>query len=141
MIGRRAFLGTVLGACAAWPLRSLPAFADLPSHIRPAPELSKALGTAIAAYRKEDLVAGDVAALSLNDPLARLVAEWVALRTNPEKAGFDRIAAFLSQYRDWPTVSFIRRKGEEALYRDKHTTPEILSFLGAQQPLTPTGRY
>ncbi|MFM8608615.1 MAG: lytic transglycosylase domain-containing protein [Hyphomicrobiales bacterium] len=141
MIGRRAFLGTVLGACAAWPFRSLPAFADIPDNIRPLAELSKALSAAIAAYRNEDLASGDAAALALNDPLARLVAEWVALRTNPEKAGFDRIAAFLSLYRDWPTVAFIRRKGEEALYRDKHATPEILSFFGAHQPLTPTGRY
>lgn len=141
MIVRRAFLGTVLGACAAWPFRSLPAFADLPDNIRPSAELSKVLSAAIAAYRNEDLASGDAAVVALNDPLARLVAEWVALRTNPEKAGFDRIAAFLSQYRDWPTVAFIRRKGEEALYRDKHATPEILSFFGAHQPLTPTGRY
>ncbi len=141
MIGRRAFLGSVLALAAGLPFRSLPAFAELPDHIRPAPDLSKALGLALNAYRNGDLAAGDAASAALNDPLARLVAEWVALRTLPEKAGFDRIAGFLKQYRDWPTVALIRRKGEEALYKEKHSSSEILSFFGAQSPLTPTGRY
>ena len=141
MIGRRAFLGTVLGAAAGLSFRIMPAFADLPDHMRPAPEISKMLGLAINAYRSGDLAAGDAASAGLSDPLARLVAEWVALRTLPEKAGFDRIAGFLNQNRDWPTVALIRRKGEEALYKDKHSSAEILSFFGAHAPLTPTGRY
>ena len=141
MIGRRAFLGTVIGAAATVTFRMSPVYAALPDHMRPAPEVAKVLGRALTAYRNGDLDAGDAASAALSDPLAKLVAEWVALRTLPEKAGFDRIAGFLNQYRDWPTVALIRRKGEEALYKEKHSSAEILNFFGARAPLTPTGRY
>ena len=141
MIGRRAFLGTVIGAVATATFRMSPVYAALPDHMRPAPDVAKALGRALASYRNGDLAAGDAASAALSDPLAKLVAEWVALRTVPEKAGFDRIAGFLNQYRDWPTVALIRRKGEEALYKEKHSSAEILNFFGARAPLTPTGRY
>ena len=109
--------------------------------MRPEPDITKALGRALASYRNGDLAAGDAVSAALSDPLAKLVAEWVALRTVPEKAGFDRIAGFLTRYSEWPTVALIRRKGEEALYKDKHSTADILSFFGARAPLTPTGRY
>ena len=141
MIDRRALLGTALGGLAIWPFLSLPAFSDLPDNLRPSSSVTDVLRLALNAYRQEDLAAGDAASASLQDPLAALIAEWVALRLLPEKAGFDRIAAFLSRYRDWPTVALIRRKGEEALYKEKRSTAEILSFFGVHQPLTPIGRY
>ena len=141
MIDRRALLGTALGGLAIWPFLSLPAFSDLPDNLRPSSSVTDVLRLALNAYRQEDLAAGDAASASLKDPLAALIAEWVALRLLPEKAGFDRIAAFLSRYRDWPTVALIRRKGEEALYKEKRSTAEILSFFGVHQPLTPIGRY
>ncbi|MEY4092379.1 MAG: hypothetical protein RLZZ496_1561, partial [Pseudomonadota bacterium] len=55
MIGRRAFLGTVIGAAATVTFRMSPVYAALPDHMRPAPDVAKALGRALTAYRNGDL--------------------------------------------------------------------------------------
>ena len=141
MITRRALLGTVAGVAASAFSRLLPAQADALDAFRPSPAVSQALRNAIDAYRVGDLAAGDMVALTISEPLARMVGEWVALRANGDKVGFERISAFLNAHREWPTVALIRRRGEEALYKEKRSDADVLNFFAIRPPLTPTGRF
>ena len=116
--------------------------APIPAGIvAPDPDRAAAMRTAIAAYRAGDLTTGDAAARGLSDPLARAATEWVALRTAQEKAGFDRLAAFLASQPDWPTLQLIRRKAEEALHAEARDGATVLAFFKDRAPLTPVGRY
>lgn len=94
---------------------------------------------AIASYQKGDKAAGDIAISSTSDPVARGVAEWVALRSND--ASFSRIASFLNDYGDWPAISLIRRKAEEALINERASTAQISSFFAGKRPVSAFGKY
>ena len=61
MIGRRAFLGTVIGAAATVTFRLSPVYAALPDHMRPAPEVAKALGREMT-WEKDDLALQNIQA-------------------------------------------------------------------------------
>jgi soluble lytic murein transglycosylase len=117
------------------------AHSDALSSLKPDSSTLAAMKSAIAAYRSGDIAAGDQAAQSVTDPLAKRTLEWVALRAAQEKAGFGRIADFLSANPDWPTLQLIRKKGEEALWNEPRDEAETLDYFKGHAPLTPTGRY
>jgi len=109
--------------------------------LKPDPSTLSLMKNAIVSYRAGDLAAGDQLAATINDPLAKISLEWVALRTAQEKAGFNRINEFLANNPDWPTLQLIRKKGEEALYDEPRDDAAVLAYFKARAPLTPTGRY
>ncbi|MEY3527468.1 MAG: hypothetical protein RI997_1577, partial [Pseudomonadota bacterium] len=140
-ISRRDVLGVMAGLPLA--LRSAGARAvEVPFGLRHGlnAEGLVTLKAAIGAYREADLVQGDAIAARLNDPLARMILEWVALRNVPEKAGLERIAAFLKANPTWPVLALIRRKGEDALRTEKRDDETVLAFVGKERPLTAVGR-
>jgi soluble lytic murein transglycosylase len=109
--------------------------------LKPDPSTVSLIKNAIVSYRAGDLAAGDQLAATINDPLAKISLEWVALRTAQEKAGFNRINEFLGNNPDWPTLQLIRKKGEEALYNEPRDDAAVLAYFKTRAPLTPTGRY
>jgi len=125
-----ALLSVAGSACAQDAIQSL----------KPDGATVAAMRSAIAAYRAGDLATGDAAAQTVKDPLMRTTLEWVALRAASDQAGFDRISAFLDDHPDWPAVTPIRRKGEEALYNEKRDDRTILAYFAAHPPLTSIGR-
>ena len=98
------------------------------------------LREAIAAYRAGDLAAGDAAAATTTNPVARAAAEWSALRLLARPAGLVRIAAFLTAHPEWPAAASLRRRAEEFLYMDKVPAAQVRAFLAGRLPETPLGR-
>ncbi|HET6375871.1 MAG TPA: hypothetical protein VFF88_07455, partial [Methylocella sp.] len=77
------------------------------------------LAEALAFYKSGNLVQGDLAAASASDETVKITLEWVALRSFPREAGFDRIQAFMQAHPAWPALDWLKRRSEEALYGDR----------------------
>jgi len=94
---------------------------------------------AIALYKQDELTGADDIAKTVKDPVAALALEWVALRNLPQKAGFNRLAAFSKAHPDWPANSWLRRRMEEALYAEHRDKKTVISFFADMKPMTPYG--
>jgi len=94
---------------------------------------------AIALYKQEELTQADAIAKTVKDPIAVLALEWVALRSQPMKAGFNRLAAFSKAHPGWPANNWLRRRMEEALYAEHRDKNTVAAFFADAKPLTPLG--
>jgi soluble lytic murein transglycosylase len=95
---------------------------------------------AIAAYKAGELADGDLAASKNKDTLVQVALEWVALRTLPRQAGFERLDAFVKAHPDWPSTPWLRRRAEEALYGDRRNPALVKRYFGQIPPETPAGK-
>ena len=95
---------------------------------------------ALAFYKTGDLVHGDAAAKNATDPLVQTAVEWVALRSAPYEAGFDRLAAFQKAHPDWPANNWIRHRMESTLYFGKAAPARVAVFFATEAPQTIPGR-
>ena len=78
---------------------------------------------------------------SISDPVARKLAEWVILRSDNNGAPSDRYKAFITENPSWPSLSFLRRRGESALWDDKRDDATVLAFFNGEQPISAKGRF
>lgn len=78
---------------------------------------------------------------SISDPVARKLSEWMILRSDDNNASSDRYKAFITENPTWPSVTFLRRRGESALWDDKRDDAAVLAFLGGEQPISAKGRF
>jgi hypothetical protein len=124
------------GAATDAPKTDLPKPAELAFPPRPD---AAAIREALDAYRKNDFVRGDAAALNASDPLARTALEWAALRLQPRPAGFARLIAFADQHPQWPSDSFMRARAEDALYGDKNLA-QARTYFARHTPVSASGR-
>jgi soluble lytic murein transglycosylase len=113
---------------------------SLLSDPAPAPADTKGVAEAISAYRAGDLARGDAAAATANNKIARVAAEWAALRLLPREAGFERIATFLKDNPDWPLAAGLKRRAEELLHIDKRPAPEVLAWFRQNPPASALGK-
>ncbi len=95
---------------------------------------------AIAAYRSDNVAAGDAVAQTIGDPLVRTALEWVALRDAPQKIGADRLGAFERAHPDWPTQRWFRAQQEARLLRLQDPKP-VEAFFATSPPETSLGKY
>jgi soluble lytic murein transglycosylase len=104
------------------------------------------LKAAITAYKSGQIEEGDRIARTLSAPVARLAAEWSALRAAPRNLGFARIEAFLADAHDLPMRGWLRRKAEDALFLERAKSlgegrgSRVVAFFGSEPPQAPTGR-
>jgi soluble lytic murein transglycosylase len=78
----------------------------------------------------------EAAAAVAEGPVARDIVEWYRLRAGDALLG--DYEAFLARRADWPGLTLIRTKGEEAVARS--TTPErVVAWFDAAQPTTAEG--
>lgn len=101
------------------------------------PEQVKA---AIAAYRRGDLKDGDGIAASIDEPAARALLEWVAIRSAAPLVPFRRIEAFLAANPNYPATTLFRRRAEEMLIAEKRPPAAIRAFFHGAEPVSPAGR-
>lgn len=101
---------------------------------------SARLKRALSAYRQGEIPTGDAAARELQDPTARALAEWAAIRGAGSNAGFERIADFLEAFPEWPTRGNMRRRAEEALVAENRAPAELKKFFAKAKPVTPGGK-
>lgn len=78
---------------------------------------------------------------SIGDPVARKLSEWIILRSPDNGASSDRYLAFMAANPSWPSQSFLRRRGEAALWDDKRDDATVLAFFGNEQPETAKGKF
>jgi soluble lytic murein transglycosylase len=77
---------------------------------------------------------------TIDDPLARKLAEWIILRDDDNDADFSRYNAFVLANPGWPSVGMFRRRAEAMLWQD-HTDPSAVRvFFASIGPLTGKGR-
>ena len=112
---------------------------DRPVAAPPTGVSTAALRQAIDAYRGGKLGDGDGAATRINDPAARALLEWLAIRYNGSSMGFERIDAFVRKYPDWPAGNLAQRQAEYALMRQKAGPDAVIAFFTGKEPQTPHG--
>ncbi len=95
---------------------------------------------AIAAYRADNLAAGDAASQGIGDPLVRTTLEWVALREAQPRIGMERLAAFDRAHPNWPARRWFRAQMEARLFR-LQDPKSVEAFFAAGPPETSLGKY
>ncbi|WP_131117677.1 lytic transglycosylase domain-containing protein [Lichenihabitans psoromatis] len=93
---------------------------------------------ALRLYRQGDLAAADDFARLTSGPL-RTLLDWTAIRLASRQAGLPRLEAFKAAHPDWPTMTWINRRIEEAKVatRDPAAT---LALFASSAPETLFGR-
>jgi soluble lytic murein transglycosylase len=77
---------------------------------------------------------------TIDDPVARKLAEWVYLRNYNTNPSFARFASFIVQNPAWPHVPLFRRRAENALWDDRVDDATIRAFFKTHEPTTAKGR-
>ena len=95
----------------------------------------------IEATRKGNEAVADVASKSISDPVARKLAEWIALRSDNTKPTFQRYSLFVNANPSWPHSPLFRRRAENALWNDKLDDMTVRQFFATLKPTTAKGRY
>ena len=89
---------------------------------------------------KKDPAGATQIAAAIGDPVARKLAEWIILRSDNNGATVERYRAFLSANPSWPSQTFLRRRGEAALWDDKRDDATVLNWFGNEEPVSGKGR-
>jgi soluble lytic murein transglycosylase len=95
---------------------------------------------AIAFYKSGELAQGDAAAATAHDKIVKTALEWVALRSFPREAGFDRLQAFMQAHPAWPALDWLKKRSEESLFGDRKSSPLIKAYFSGVDPETPAGK-
>jgi soluble lytic murein transglycosylase len=77
---------------------------------------------------------------SIDDPVARKLAEWVYLRNYNTNPSFERFAAFIRQNPEWPHIALFRRRAENALWDDRVDDDIVRAYFKNREPTTSKGR-
>jgi soluble lytic murein transglycosylase len=78
-------------------------------------------------------------AASIDDPAARKLIAWAALRDPDNPVGFDEYNSFIQANPDWPSIPLLRRRAEARLWQERRDGATVRRFVGAQ-PATAPGR-
>lgn len=101
----------------------------------------EALEQIIELVRKKKPLDATQLTASISDPVARKLAEWVILRSDDNGAPSDRYLSFITENPSWPSQTFLRRRGESALWDDKRDDAAVLAFFNGEQPTSAKGRF
>ncbi len=105
------------------------------SHARSSALAVKAVDAALDAHYDE---AAQMARKS-GDPVAVKLVEWINLRDNWTKAGYDRLIAFVANEPDWPFVTTLQRRAEYLLFTQNAEPAVIERHFARFKPLSPEG--
>jgi soluble lytic murein transglycosylase len=101
----------------------------------------EAVGRVIALVREQkDPAAATQVSATIEDPVARKLAEWIILRSEDNGITAERYRAFIAANPSWPGLNFLRRRGEAALWDDKESDATVLNWFGSDEPLSGKGR-
>lgn len=96
------------------------------------------LREALAAYASGDVGKGDDEASRVDDPLAKITLEWVALQK--DSRNFQRMSTFLAAHPDWPAKAMLLRRIDDILFVDKARPQLAAAWYATHQPQSASGR-
>jgi soluble lytic murein transglycosylase len=108
----------------------------------PLPQLSPDLAAvkqALQLVRQRKLGEATKLAASMEDPAARKLIAWAALRDPDNPAGFDDYNSFMQANPNWPSIPLLRRRAEARLWQERRDGATVRRFVGAQ-PASAPGR-
>jgi soluble lytic murein transglycosylase len=100
-----------------------------------------ALENVIDLVRKHKPSDATQAEAAISDPVARKLAEWIILRSDDNGASVERYRAFLTDNPGWPSQTFLRRRGEAALWDDHRDDATVWAWFANDSPLSAKGRF
>jgi soluble lytic murein transglycosylase len=106
-----------------------------------APDDIAAVKKAIALARAGKLSDATQVQGAIGDPLARKLVEWTILRTG-DSLPSSRYAAFIAANPSWPSIGFLRRRAEAALWQERADAATVRAFFGkSNAPLSAKGHF
>lgn len=120
-----------------------------PPHVAPSvvaqtastsPGDTRQLAEAIKLAQKDRGPEASQVAESIGDPVARKLAEWAILRSNNNRVSTERYRAFITGNPNWPSVAFLRRRAESALWDDRRNDAVVLDYFANETPTTGKGK-
>ncbi len=99
-----------------------------------------ALREALAAYRAGEMDKGDTLVAGINDPVARLMLDWISVQKERCPASLPRVLAFLAAHSDWPARAALERRVEEIIVWDKTRTSLAATWFAQHVPQSAAGR-
>jgi len=102
---------------------------------------TEALENVIELVRKHQPADATQAEAAISDPVARKLAEWIILRSDDNGASVERYRAFISANPSWPSQTFLRRRGEAALWDDHRDDATVWAWFENESPLSAKGRF
>jgi soluble lytic murein transglycosylase len=112
--------------------------ASTPATPNLSPELAE-VKQAIELVRQHKFSDASTLAVSIDDPVARKLIEWMLLRDPDSPADFDRYNAFIQANPDWPSIPLLRRRAEARLWQERRGAVTVRSFIG-EKPVSAVGR-
>jgi soluble lytic murein transglycosylase len=119
---------------AAGLLAGLP----MPSRAEVPPGEEKIFHQALAAAKKDHFDEAERLAHHAKSKVLAKLVKWMALTSGRSGAGFSEIAAFIAANPDWPLLSQLQKRAEEAITA---ATPnaEVLAWFDGHPPVTVDG--
>ncbi|MEJ2435126.1 MAG: lytic transglycosylase domain-containing protein, partial [Pseudolabrys sp.] len=105
------------------------------------PEDIEELKNVIAAARRGHDSDAEAAKDAIKDPVARVLAEWVILRSDNTTPNFERYVAFIRNHPGWPYVHLFLKRAEDSLWNDHIDNARVLTVFTHHKPLTAKGRF
>ncbi len=106
----------------------------------PSPEIA-AVKEAISLARKGKASQANDAQKTVGDPVARKLIEWAILRGADNNVDFARYVAFINENPSWPSIGFLRRRAEAALWQDRLDPATVRAHFGKEKPATSKGKF
>ncbi len=129
-------------AAVAPPIRltAIVPFVATPTNVTP--EADKiAVRRVLEFARKGKDADAEAAESTIQDPLARKLAEYLYLRSDNTNPGFERFLAFITANPSWPHIQMLTRRAESALWDDKRDDATVRSFFATRTPTTAKGSF
>src|SRR4029077_10469581 len=87
---------------------------------------------ALAVLRHRKFSEATALAVTIDDPVARKLVEWIMLRDSDSPAGFDHYAAFIQANADWPSTTSLRRRAEARLWQIRRGGSTVGRFVSTE---------
>jgi soluble lytic murein transglycosylase len=100
-----------------------------------------ALENVIDLIRKHKPADATQAEAAISDPVAKKLAEWIILRSDDNGASVERYRAFITANPSWPSQTFLRRRGEAALWDDHRDDSVVWAWFENDSPLSAKGKF
>ena len=123
------------------PLRKPPPAAAMAATSTTSQADAETLENVIDLVRKHQPADATQVEAAISDPVARKLAEWIILRSDDNGASVERYRAFIAANPSWPSLTFLRRRLEAALWDDHRDDATVMAWFEHESPLSAKGKF